>query len=304
MVEDPSRTVRGIVLAGGTGSRLWPATRAVGKQLMPVYDKPMVYYPLATLMLAGIRNVLIITTPEDGDAFRRLLGDGSSLGLSIGYAVQERPRGIADAFLVGADFVGTDPVALVLGDNLFHGDGFGRLLRREVGRLQGCTLFGYAVSDPQRYGVVVADSSDRVLSIEEKPARPRSSLAVTGLYLYDGDVVARAQELTPSAREELEITDLNNSYVAAGLARLVTLGRGMAWLDTGTHDSLIEAAVFVQALERRQGVRIACLEEIALRMGYIDADTALALGRAQAASAYGEYVERVAVEFGANLAAG
>ncbi|MGI8695230.1 MAG: glucose-1-phosphate thymidylyltransferase RfbA [Mycobacteriales bacterium] len=286
--------MRGIVLAGGTGSRLYPATFAACKQLLPVYDKPMVYYPLSVLMLAGIRDILMVTSPVDAPAFQRLLGDGSQLGLAVSYAEQPEPRGLADAFRIGADFVGDQPVALVLGDNLFYGSGFGGLLRAEVGRLAGCTLFGYPVGDPRRYGVVDAAADGRVRSIEEKPAAPRSNVAVTGLYFYDGDVVERARRLRPSARGELEISDLNNGYAADGRARLVTLARGMAWLDTGTHDSLLEASLFVQVLERRQGVRIACLEEIALRMGYIDAKAAAALGAAQEASAYGRYVLGVA----------
>ena len=291
--------MKGIILAGGSGTRLHPITRAVCKQLLPVYDKPMIYYPLSVLMIAGIRDILIITTPWDADAFRRLLGDGGDLGLSLSYATQAEPRGIADAFLVGADFVGADPVALVLGDNIFYGSGLGGLLRAEAEAIDGATVFGYRIADPQRYGVAEATADGRLVSLEEKPAQPRSDIAVTGLYMYDSDVVAFARDLKPSDRGELEITDVNNRYLREGRARLVTLGRGTAWLDTGTHDSLLEAGQFVQVIEHRQGVRIACVEEIALRMGYIDADRAHALGRALAKSGYGAYVLALAEQYGA-----
>ena len=286
--------MKGIILAGGAGTRLHPITRAVSKQLLPVYDKPMIYYPLSTLMLAGIREILVITTPHEQEQFIRLLGDGGELGLSISYAVQPEPNGLAEAFRIGADHVGNDSAALVLGDNIFYGHGLGQQLTEAARLEKGCVLFGYQVRDPERYGVAEADDSDRLISIEEKPTRPKSNLAVTGLYFYDNDVVSIARELTPSARGELEITDLNNVYVSRGTARLVDLGRGTAWLDTGTHDSLIEAGQFVQVLEHRQGVRIACVEEIALRQGYITPAQAYALGEALAKSGYGEYVMEVA----------
>jgi glucose-1-phosphate thymidylyltransferase len=282
--------VKGIVLAGGAGTRLHPATLGISKQLLPVYDKPMVYYPLSTLMLAGIREILLISTPHDLPLFRRLLGDGSQFGISLTYAEQDRPRGLADAFVVGRAFVGGDRVALVLGDNIFHGEGLADLLQAEAARLDGCTLFGYRVRDPQRYGVADADPDGLVRGIEEKPAAPRSNLAVTGLYLYDNDIVEIAANLAPSARGEIEITDANNAYVERGRARLVELGRGMAWLDTGTHDSLIEAAQFIQVLQHRQDVRIACLEEVAYRMGFIDEAQLERLAQGLGASAYGEYI--------------
>ena len=291
--------MRGIVLAGGSGTRLHPLTQAVSKQLLPVYDKPMVYYPLSVLMLAGIREILVISTPADLPLFRRLLGDGSALGLQLCYAEQAEPNGLAEAFIIGADFIGGDDVALVLGDNIFYGPGFSGTLQRCVSTLDGCVLFGYPVKDPRRYGVAEVDSEGRLLSIEEKPAVPRSSRAVTGLYFYDNGVVDVARALAPSARGELEITDVNMHYLRDGRARLVDLGRGFAWLDTGTHDSLIEAGLFVQVLEHRQGVRIACLEEIALRMGYIDPQSCYALGAALAKSGYGEYVMDIARAAGA-----
>jgi glucose-1-phosphate thymidylyltransferase len=286
--------VKGIVLAGGSGTRLHPITRSVSKQLLPVYDKPMVYYPLSVLMLAGIREILIISTPTDLPQFRRLLGDGGDLGLMLTYAEQAHPNGLAEAFIIGADHVGDDTAALVLGDNIFHGNDLAELLQREVASLDGCTLFGYQVRDPERYGVAEADATGKLISIEEKPAKPKSNKAVTGLYLYDNEVVGIAGSLAPSARGELEITDVNRAYLDKGRARLVDLGRGMAWLDTGTHDSLLEAGQFVQVLEHRQGVRIACLEEIALRMGFIDANQAYALGEALGKSGYGQYVMEVA----------
>jgi glucose-1-phosphate thymidylyltransferase len=293
--------VKGIVLAGGSGTRLHPITKATSKQLLPVYDKPMIYYPLSTLMLAGIRDILIITTPHEQEQFVRLLGDGSDLGLSLSYAVQPEPNGLAEAFLIGARHIGDDPAALVLGDNIFYGHGLGGTLS-EVSTLDtGCVLFGYLVKDPSRYGVAEAGPDGRLISIEEKPAQPRSSMAVTGLYFYDNDVVEIARGLRPSARGELEITDLNKVYVERGTARLIDLGRGFAWLDTGTHDSLLEAGQFVQVLEHRQGVRIACLEEIALRQGFIDAEQAYRLGEALAKSGYGQYVMSLAT---AHAAAG
>lgn len=286
--------MKGIILAGGSGSRLHPITRAVSKQLLPVYDKPMIYYPLSVLMLAGITDILIITTPHDQDQFVRLLGNGEDFGITLSYAVQPEPNGLAEAFLIGREHVGQDSVALVLGDNIFYGHLLGQTLADAAGLTKGCRLFGYQVSDPERYGVAEADSDGRLISIEEKPLSPKSNLAVTGLYFYDNEVLDIAASLTPSARGELEITDLNNVYVARGMAELVDLGRGTAWLDTGTHDSLIEAGQFVQVLEHRQGVRIACLEEIALNRGFIDAEHALRLGEALAKSGYGQYVIEVA----------
>jgi glucose-1-phosphate thymidylyltransferase len=293
--------VKGIILAGGSGTRLHPITRSVSKQLLPVYDKPMVYYPLSVLMLAGVREILVISTPTDLPQFQRLLGDGGELGLTLSYAEQPQPNGLAEAFVIGAEHVGDDTAALVLGDNIFHGNDLADMLQREVASLDGCTLFGYRVRDPERYGVAEADQTGRLISIEEKPARPKSNKAVSGLYFYDNDVVDIAAGLTPSARGELEITDVNRAYLDKGRARLVDLGRGMAWLDTGTHDSLLEAGQFVQVLEHRQGVRIACLEEIALRMGFIDADECYALGEKLAKSGYGDYVKAVAAAAGASV---
>jgi glucose-1-phosphate thymidylyltransferase len=291
--------VKGIILAGGAGTRLHPITRAVSKQLLPVYDKPMIYYPLSALMLAGIRDVLVITTPHEQDQFVRLLGDGHDLGIDIGYAIQPEPNGLAEAFRIGSGHIGSDSAALVLGDNIFYGHGLGGTLTEAATLTEGCVLFGYQVRDPERYGVAEATADGTLISIEEKPAKPKSNLAVTGLYFYDNDVVSIAGELQPSARGELEITDLNNVYVERGTARLIDLGRGTAWLDTGTHDSLLEAGQFVQVLEHRQGVRIACLEEIALRRGWITPADALRMGEALAKSGYGEYVIEVAKAAGA-----
>ena len=286
--------VKGIILAGGAGTRLHPITRAVSKQLLPVFDKPMIYYPMSVLMLARIREILIITTPEDNAGFRRLLGDGSEWGLRISYAEQPAPNGLAEAFIIGAGHVGDDSVALVLGDNIFYGQGFSQTLRRAADDISGCVLFGYPVRDPERYGVGETGVDGRLISIEEKPASPKSNIAITGLYFYDNAVVDYAAGLSPSPRGELEITDLNNRYVRAGTAKLVNLGRGFAWLDTGTHDSLLDAGEFVKVLEHRQGVRISCLEEVALINGFIDADQCLALGQAMAKSPYGQYVIEVA----------
>ncbi|MGD9525749.1 glucose-1-phosphate thymidylyltransferase RfbA [Pseudonocardia sp.] len=295
--------MKGVILAGGAGTRLHPVTRAVSKQLLPVYDKPMIYYPLSVLMLAAVRDILVITTPDEQALFRRLLGDGGELGLRLSYAAQPRPDGIARALLIGAEHIAGEHCALVLGDNIFHGQGFRRMLRECRAGLasgeDGAVLFGYPVRDPQRYGVGVADADGRLVDIEEKPAQPRSNRAVTGLYLYDEHVVDIASGLRPSARGELEITDVNRAYLDKGRARLVDLGRGFAWLDTGTHDSLLEAGQYVQVLEHRQGVRIACVEEIALEQGWIDADACLALGRAQEKSGYGRYVVDVARAHGA-----
>jgi glucose-1-phosphate thymidylyltransferase len=291
--------MKGIVLAGGTGTRLHPITQAVSKQLLPVYDKPMIYYPLSVLMLAGIREILVISTPVDLPNFQRLLGDGGQFGLALSYAEQPEPNGLAEAFIIGADFIGADQVALVLGDNIFFGVGFSGLLHEAVSNLDGAVLFGYQVKDPNRYGVGEVDGHGRLVSIEEKPAVPKSDRAITGLYFYDNDVVKISKSLTPSARGELEITDVNLEYLRQGRARLLDLGRGFAWLDTGTHDSLIEAGQFVQVLEHRTGVRVACLEEIALDRGFIDAQSCLELGRALAKSGYGEYVMNVARAAGA-----
>ncbi len=286
--------MKGIILAGGAGSRLHPATLGISKQLLPVYDKPMVYYPLSTLMLAGVREILVISTPHDLPLFRRLLGDGSQFGIELSYAEQDRPRGLADAFVVGRSFIDADSVALVLGDNIFHGEGLADILQAEAARLDGCTLFGYRVRDPERYGVAEAAADGRIIGIEEKPAEPRSNLAVTGLYYYDNSIVEIAAHLAPSPRGEIEITDANNVYVNAGRARLVELGRGMAWLDTGTHDSLLEASQFIHVLQHRQDLRIACLEEVAFRMGYVDADALVPLAAALGKSSYGEYVATLA----------
>jgi glucose-1-phosphate thymidylyltransferase len=286
--------VKGIILAGGSGTRLYPLTLAMSKQLVPVYNKPMIYYPLSSLMLAGIREILVISTPDDLPLYRRLLGTGAELGLDLSYAEQAHPNGLAEAFIIGRDHVGSDSAALVLGDNIYYGHGLAEMLQREAAAVDGCTLFGYRVSDPQRYAVAEWDRTGTLLSIEEKPAVPKSNKAVTGLYFYDNDVLDIAASLTPSARGELEITDVNRTYLDKGKARLVDLGRGTAWLDTGTHDSLLEASQFVQTLEHRQGVHIACLEEIALRMGYIDAEQAYRLGEALGKSSYGQYVMEVA----------
>ncbi|MFG2296218.1 glucose-1-phosphate thymidylyltransferase RfbA [Streptomyces sp. NPDC048603] len=286
--------MKGIILAGGNGTRLHPITLGTSKQLLPVYDKPLIYYPLSVLMMAGIRDILIISSPLDLPHFRRALGDGSSLGLNLSYAEQAEPRGLAEAFVIGADHIGDDSVALVLGDNVFHGPGFGQLLRRHLPHTDGALLFGYPVRDPERYGVGETDANGRLISIEEKPARPKSDRAITGLYFYDNDVVRIARGLKPSPRGELEITDVNRVYLARGKASLVDLGRGFAWLDTGTHDSLLDASLFIQTLERRQGLRIACLEEIALRMGFIDAEQCHRLGAALHKSGYGAYVMAVA----------
>ncbi|MGN9763794.1 glucose-1-phosphate thymidylyltransferase RfbA [Micromonospora sp. SD12] len=291
--------MKGIVLAGGSGTRLYPLTIPVSKQLLPISDKPMIYYPLSVLMLAGIREILIIGKAADLPQFRTLLKDGSHLGLDLTYVAQPEPRGIAEAFLLGADHIGDDQCALVLGDNIFHGTAFSKLLRDEVRDLRGCTLFGYSVKDPERHGVGVTDEHGKLVDIEEKPSRPHSNRAITGLYLYDNDVVDIAKNLRPSARGELEITDVNRAYVAAGRAKLIDLGRGFAWLDAGTPEAMLQASQYVRTLEERQGVRIACIEETALRMGYIDAQTCYRLGTGMSGSNYGRYVMDIAEEFGA-----
>ena len=292
--------MKGIILAGGAGTRLHPITQAVSKQLLPVYDKPMIYYPLSVLMLAGIRDILVITTPHDREQFERLLGDGGQWGTTISYAVQPSPDGLAQAFLIGAEFLAGEPAALVLGDNIFYGHGLAGQLRTAVRTVEadgGCVLFGYRVSDPERYGVAVLDQEGGLLDIEEKPEQPRSDLAITGLYFYDARVVELAGALKPSARGELEISDLNRRYLEAGPSCLVDLGRGTAWLDTGTNDSLLEAAHFVQVLQRRQGITIACLEEVAMRCGFISAEQALAAGEKMGKSSYGDYLRRTATAF-------
>lgn len=286
--------MKGIVLAGGTGSRLMPITAGTSKQLLPIYDKPMIFYPLSVLMLAGIRDILIIAAPESMASMRGLLGDGAHLGMNLTYAEQPEPRGIADAYIIGADHVGNDRSALILGDNLFHGAGFQDLLREAREKSDGCTLFGYPVADPERYAVAETDAHGNLIGIEEKPTCPASKNAITGLYFYDSDVVEMARGLRPSHRGELEITDVNKLYLEAHGARLVQLGRGFTWLDAGTFRSLLDASQYVQVLMDRQGVRVACLEEIALRMGFIDAEQCRELGQAMGDSGYGRYVREVA----------
>ena len=285
--------MKGILLAGGAGTRLQPLTRAVSKQLLPVYSKPLVYYPLSTLMLAGIRDILIITTPHEQDGFKRLLGDGSEVGLRLAYATQARPEGIAQAFLIGRTFIGQDRVALTLGDNIFYGAHFSDYLRAAAAREAGATVFGYRVRDPQRYGVVEFDAAGRAVSLDEKPARPKSSYAVTGLYFYDSQVVEIASSLEPSARGELEITDVNRAYLQRGQLTVEKLPRGVAWLDTGTHEALLHAANYIEAIEERQGQMVACIEEIAYRMGYITAADLIGLAEAMSSSPYGHYVRRL-----------
>lgn len=286
--------MKGIILAGGAGTRLYPLTKAISKQIMPVYDKPMIYYPLSTLMLTGIREIMIISTPRDLPVFEELLGDGSQLGMEFTYAIQDKPRGLADAFIIGAEFIGKDSVALVLGDNIFYGQSFSRVLREVASREKGATIFGYYVRDPREYGVVEFDESGKAISIEEKPEKPKSNYAVPGLYFYDNDVVRIAENVEPSARGEIEITSINNEYLRRGTLHVETLGRGFAWLDTGNHDSLLDAADFVAAFQKRQGLYISCIEEIAYKRGFINKEQLLKLAEPLMKTDYGKYMKEVA----------
>lgn len=288
--------MKGIILAGGSGTRLYPITKGISKQLIPVYDKPMIYYPLSTLMLAGIRDILIISTPEYTPLFKQLLGDGSEWGISLTYKVQEKPNGLAEAFILGADFIGNDSVCLILGDNIYYGSGLSKLVQEAAQKTNGATVFGYHVNDPERFGVVDFDSNMKALSIEEKPKKPKSNYAVTGLYFYDNTVVEKAKNLKPSDRGELEITDINKLYLDEGKLDVKLMGRGYAWLDTGTHDSMMEAASFIATIQNRQNLKVACLEEIAYRMGYINKEKLVELAQPMKKNDYGQYLLRLAKE--------